>query len=82
MIGGDHYLPLYGGEAVWLNGEIAGRLRSVAYAPTVGRTVGTIYLPPDVAEGSAIEVDVFDDRAAGLVAADVIIDPTGARMRG
>ena len=82
VIGGDHYLPLYGGEAVWLNGEIAGRLRSVAYAPTVGRTVGTIYLRPDVAEGSAIEVDVFDDRAAGLVAADVIIDPTGARMRG
>jgi glycine cleavage system aminomethyltransferase T/glycine/D-amino acid oxidase-like deaminating enzyme len=81
VIGDADYLPLYGGEAVRLGGEIAGRLRSVAYGPTVMRTVGTVYLPPDVPEGAAVEVDVFDERAAGTVAADVLVDPTGERMR-
>ncbi len=81
VIGGAEYLQLYGGEAVRLDGEIAGRLRSVAYGPTVRRTVGTVYLPPDVAEGTAIEVDVFADRASGTVAPDVLVDPTGSRMR-
>jgi hypothetical protein len=27
-------------------------------------------------------VDVFDERVAGVVAADVLVDPTGERMRG
>ncbi|HTC86627.1 MAG TPA: aminomethyltransferase family protein, partial [Candidatus Acidoferrum sp.] len=82
VIGDSDFLQLYGGEAVRLDGEIAGRLRSVAYAPTVGRTVGTVYLPPDIAEGTAIEVDLFSDRVSGTVAPDVLVDPAGTRMRG
>ena len=80
-IGGDAWLPIYGGEAVRINGEVVGRLRSAAFGYTVGRTVGTVYLPAEVAEGTPIEVDVFDGREAGAVAADVLHDPTGARMR-
>jgi 4-methylaminobutanoate oxidase (formaldehyde-forming) len=82
VIGGDDWLPIYGGEAVRQNGEVVGRLRSAAFGYTVGRTIGTTYLPADVPEGSAIEIDVFAGRMAGEVAADVLIDPTGARMRG
>ncbi|MHB8398334.1 MAG: FAD-dependent oxidoreductase [Candidatus Limnocylindrales bacterium] len=81
VVGGDDFLPLYGGEAVRIGGEIAGRLRSVAFGFTVRRTVGTAYLPAAIDEGTEVEVDVFDRRVAGTVAADVLVDPLGARMR-
>src|SRR5207249_1947299 len=79
LIGGNDWLPIYGGEAVRSDGEVVGRLRSAAFGYTVRRTVGTTYLPADVAERTAIEIDVFADRIAGAVAADVLIDPTGAK---
>jgi glycine cleavage system aminomethyltransferase T/glycine/D-amino acid oxidase-like deaminating enzyme len=80
-IGGDAWLPIYGGEAVRIDGEVVGRLRSAAFGYTVGRTVGTVYLPAGVPGGTPVEVDVFDGRETGAVAADVLHDPTGARMR-
>jgi glycine cleavage system aminomethyltransferase T len=82
LVGGSEWLPLYGGESVRIGGEIAGRLRSVSYGYTVGRTVGTVYLPPDVAEGTMLEVDVFDGREPATVAADAVWDPDGSRLRG
>ncbi|MBF6604113.1 MAG: FAD-dependent oxidoreductase [Chloroflexi bacterium] len=78
----DAFLPLYGGEAVRIEGAVAGRLRSVAPGFTVGRTVGTVYLGPEVVEGTDLTVDVFDARAPGVVAADALVDPAGSRMRG
>jgi glycine cleavage system aminomethyltransferase T/glycine/D-amino acid oxidase-like deaminating enzyme len=82
LVGGDDWAPIYGGEAVRIDGEVVGRLRSAAFGYTAGRTVGTTYLPSRIAEGTPIEVDVFADRVAGEVAPDVLVDPTGARMRG
>jgi 4-methylaminobutanoate oxidase (formaldehyde-forming) len=82
LIGGSDWEPIYGGEAVRIGGEVVGRLRSAAFGYTVGRTVGTTYLPAGVLEGAEIEVDVFADRVSGEVAADVLVDPSGARMRG
>ena len=82
VIGGPDWAPIYAGEAVRIDGEVVGRLRSAAFGYTVGRTVGTTYLPAGVPEGATVEVDVFADRVAGVVAADVLVDPSGARMRG
>ena len=79
--GGDTWAPIYGGEAVRIDGEVVGRLRSAAFGYTIGATVGTVYLDASVSEGSPIEVDVFDGRLTGTVVADVLHDPTGARMR-
>jgi 4-methylaminobutanoate oxidase (formaldehyde-forming) len=81
VIGGSDWLPIYGGEAVRVDGSVVGRLRSAAFGYTVGRTIGTTYLPATVPEGAAIEVDVFAERVTGSVAADVLVDPSGARMR-
>ena len=47
------YEPIYGGEAVRLDGDVVGRLRSVAYGPTIERTIGYAYLPAIDAEGAA-----------------------------
>jgi glycine cleavage system aminomethyltransferase T/glycine/D-amino acid oxidase-like deaminating enzyme len=82
LLGDDDWAPIYGGEAVRSDGEVVGRIRSAAFGYTVGRTVGTTYLPTGVADGAAIEVDVFGDRMPGVVAADVLVDPNGDRMRG
>jgi 4-methylaminobutanoate oxidase (formaldehyde-forming) len=81
-MGGEDWLPVYGGEAVRVDGEVVGRLRSAAFGYTVGRTVGTTYLPSGVPERAAVEIDVFADRIPAAVAPDVLVDPTGARMRG
>ncbi len=79
---GPGYLPVYGGEAVRLDGAVAGRLRSAAYGFGVDRTVGYVYLPSNLPEGAALEVDMFDERVPATVAADVLVDPAGERMRG
>jgi glycine cleavage system aminomethyltransferase T len=82
VLGGPDWLPVYGGEAVRIDGEVVDRLRSAAFGYSVGRTVGTVYLPGDVTQGTTVEVDVFDERVGGTVAADVLHDPPGERMRG
>jgi 4-methylaminobutanoate oxidase (formaldehyde-forming) len=82
VMGHDEWIPVYGGEAVRVDGEVTGRLRSAAFGYTVGRTIGTAYLPAATPEGATIEIDVFADRIAAAIAADVLVDPTGSRMRG
>jgi 4-methylaminobutanoate oxidase (formaldehyde-forming) len=82
LIGGAEYLPIYGGEAVRLDGAVIGRLRSVAFGPTVSRTIGSLYCSASLTEGSRLQVDVFDQRIPAIVAADVLVDPRGERMRG
>jgi glycine cleavage system aminomethyltransferase T len=82
LIGDDGYVPVYGGEAVRANGQVIGRLRSVAYGPTVSRTIGYVYRSAELAEGATLTVDVFDEHTPAMIAADVLVDPDGARMRG
>jgi 4-methylaminobutanoate oxidase (formaldehyde-forming) len=82
LIGGAEYQPIFGGEAVRLDGAVVGRLRSAGYGHGVARTIGTVYLPGATAEGAELEIDVFDGRVAAVVAADALVDPTGTRLRG
>jgi 4-methylaminobutanoate oxidase (formaldehyde-forming) len=82
LIGGTDYLPIYGGEAIRADGDVIGRLRSVAYGPTVSRTVGYAYLPARPGDDASLEVDVFDDRVPAVIAPDVLVDAAGDRMRG
>jgi glycine cleavage system aminomethyltransferase T len=81
VIGGDSYLPLYGGEAVRADGDVIGRLRSVAWGPTVARTIGYVYLPSTLGADAILEVDLFDNRVGAAIAPDALVDPAGTRMR-
>jgi 4-methylaminobutanoate oxidase (formaldehyde-forming) len=73
---------IYGGEAVWKDGRVLGRLRSGGYGYTVGRNIGLVYLPVEVAvPGASLELEVFGERVAAEVAPDVLYDPRGARIR-
>lgn len=81
-VGEEAYLPLYGGEAVMIGGQVVGRLRSAGYGFTVGRNIAYTYLPPDRATpGTPIEVEVFGERLPGQVQADVLVDPEGAKLK-
>ena len=68
-------LPLYGGEAVRLGGQTAGRVRSCAYGYTVRRNIAYAYLPAGATAGAALEVEVLGEPVAAEVAADVLYDP-------
>lgn len=74
--------PIYGGEAVRIDGEVIGRLRSVAYGPQVARTIGYVYGGVSLEEGARITVDVFDGQFSASFAPDALWDPSGERMRG
>jgi glycine cleavage system T protein len=73
---------LYGGEAVYADGRLVGRLRSAGWGYTVARHIGLLYLPAAVATpGTSLEVEAFGVRYAAEVAADVLYDPAGTRLR-
>ena len=82
LIGGPDYESVYGGEAVRFDGDVVGRVRSVAYGPTVERTIGYAYLSASTPEGASVEIDVFDHRVAAAIGPDVMVDPRSERMRG
>lgn len=52
------------------------------YDSTVGRNIGSVYLPPELsAPGTAVEVEVLGQAFAASVVADVLHDPEGTRIR-
>jgi glycine cleavage system aminomethyltransferase T len=82
LVGASDYVPVYGGEAVRHEGEVIGRLRSVAYGPAVSRTIGYVYRGAHLEEGAPLTVDVFGEHVPAVLAADAQWDPAGERMRG
>jgi 4-methylaminobutanoate oxidase (formaldehyde-forming) len=82
VVGGGDYLALYGGEAVRLDGQTVGRVRSCAYGYTVRRNIAYAYLPAGTATGAHLEVEVLGEPVAAEVAADVLYDPGHERVRG
>jgi 4-methylaminobutanoate oxidase (formaldehyde-forming) len=74
---GDAYVPIYGGEAVFRDAEVVGRLRSCAYGFTVGRNVGLASLPLELEDGAELEVEVFGEAVPAQVAPDVLVGADG-----
>jgi 4-methylaminobutanoate oxidase (formaldehyde-forming) len=81
LVGGEEYQPLYGGEAVVADGATIARVRSAAYGHTVARNVVYAYLPADVSDDAAVEVEVLGRPVAAALAPDVLVDPENARIR-
>ena len=73
---------IYGGEAVYSNGQVVGRVRSGGYGYTIGKNVGLSYLPIELAElGTGVEIDIFSERIPAEVAPDTLHDPKNQRLR-
>jgi 4-methylaminobutanoate oxidase (formaldehyde-forming) len=80
LVGGGEYLRVYGGEAVRLDGEVVGRVRSCAYAFTLGRNVALATVPAALEQGAALRVEVLGDPVDAELAADVLYDPQNLRL--
>jgi glycine cleavage system aminomethyltransferase T len=81
LVGDGAYQCVYGGEAVRVDGEAVGRVRSAAYGFTVGRMVALASLPPDLPESAGVAVEVLGEPVPATVAPDVLHDPDGTRVR-
>jgi len=74
-VGGEDYVPIYGGEAVLIDGRVVGRLRSTAYGFTVNRNLAYSYLPVEVKPGAEVEVEVFGAKVPATVVRDRVLEP-------
>jgi 4-methylaminobutanoate oxidase (formaldehyde-forming) len=71
-----------GNEPVRVGREILGRVTSGGYGYTVERSIAYAYLPAEIAEQAAVEIDIFGEWVPGVVAAEPLFDPNGERIRG
>jgi 4-methylaminobutanoate oxidase (formaldehyde-forming) len=72
-VGGDEYVPVYGGEAVHHERHVVGRLRSCAYGFTVNRNLAYSYLPVEMRPGAHVEVEVFGEMLPAIVTRDAVL---------
>ncbi len=73
---------LYGGESVYANDRIVGRIRTGNYGYSIGKDIGLVYLPLDLAEaGTRLEVEVLGERVSAQVAETPLVDPKGEKLR-
>ena len=70
-----------GSEPVRHRGEIVGRVTSGGYGYAVGKSIAYAFVPPDVAVGDKVEVDIFGTWVGGRVAEEPLYDPKGERIR-
>ena len=81
-IGGEEWLPLYGGEAVLVDGKVISRLRGTDYGHTVKKNIANVYLPMALAnQGTSVDVEIFGEMVPAVVTARVLYDPKGEVLR-
>jgi glycine cleavage system aminomethyltransferase T len=81
LVGNERYETIYGGEAIHLDGAVAGRVRSAGYGFTVGRNVALGYVPAELEDGAEIRVEAFGELIPAEVAPDALYDPDNERVR-
>jgi 4-methylaminobutanoate oxidase (formaldehyde-forming) len=82
VLDGDEFTQIYGGEAVYCDGEVISRVRSGGYGYTVKKNVLYAYLPIELAKaGHRFEFDLIEGRHYGEVTATTLYDPKGERLR-
>jgi glycine cleavage system aminomethyltransferase T len=72
-IGGDDYLPIYGGEAVHGGAGVISRLRSCAYGFTARQNLAYAYLPVELRPGDNVDVEIFGSLVPAAVVSDAVI---------
>jgi glycine cleavage system aminomethyltransferase T len=73
LVGGADYMPIYGGEAVYRDHAVIGRLRSCAYGFTVRRNLAYSYLPVELGPDAPLAVEVFGERVPASITAHAVV---------
>jgi glycine cleavage system T protein len=78
----DEFVQIYGGEAIYHDDKVLTRVRSGGYGFTVKKNILYAYLPVELAkQGNRFIVDLIEGRREAEVAASVLFDPKGERLR-
>ena len=78
----DPLRMVLGNEPVRVGGVTVGRVTTGAIGHTIGASIAFAYLPSEsCSPGTEVEVLVFGDWVAGVVAAEPLYDQDGARIR-
>jgi glycine cleavage system aminomethyltransferase T len=71
-----------GGEPLFVDGQVVGYVTSVAYGPSVGRSIAYAWVPEGLQSDDAVMVRSFDREVQGTVAPGAaLFDPAGVRLR-
>jgi 4-methylaminobutanoate oxidase (formaldehyde-forming) len=82
VVDADEFTQIYGGEAVYCDGEVLTRVRSGGYGFTLKKNIFYAYLPIELSKpGTRFEVDLIEGRHFAEVAPSVLFDPKGERLR-
>ena len=77
----DEAMPVFGGETILKDGKAVGLVCSAGFGTTVGRTVLYGYLPLDLAQEQAFEIEAFGDHFAARRLAGPLYDPENTRLK-
>jgi 4-methylaminobutanoate oxidase (formaldehyde-forming) len=82
VLDGEDFTQVYGGEAVYHEGQVLTRVRSGGYGYTIKRNILYAYLPLDLAKsGSRVEVELIEGRYMAEVTSPVLYDPKGEKLK-
>jgi 4-methylaminobutanoate oxidase (formaldehyde-forming) len=82
ILDGEEFTQIYGGEAVYHNGEVITRIRSGGYGYTIKRNILYAYLPIELAKaGAQVEVELIEGRYIAEVTSTVLYDPKGEKLK-
>ncbi|MBE9475773.1 MAG: FAD-dependent oxidoreductase, partial [Proteobacteria bacterium] len=74
-------LPLFGGEALLLNGKVVSLVTSAGFGHTVGQMIMFAYLPEDLCKQSTFQIEVFGERSTIERVDGPLYDPQNERLK-
>lgn len=77
----DPAAVVLGKEPVTVDGKVVGYVTSAGWSPTVGACLAYAWLPSDLPDLTAVEVDYLRTSYGALVISDPVVDPEMARIK-
>jgi 4-methylaminobutanoate oxidase (formaldehyde-forming) len=82
VLDGEEFTQIYGGEAIYHDGQVITRVRSGSYGYTLKKNILYAYLPLELSKaGSRVEVELLEGKYMAEVTATVLYDPKGEKLR-
>ncbi len=77
----DDYLPLYGSEAVMVDGKVVGVTSGGNFGYSVGKAIGYGYLPVELVARGRVEIEAFGKVSAATIGTQAAYDPDNQRLK-